>query len=201
MELASGIVFSLILISLSYGFNRWLLAGKLQVDMYRMSLTASAVLLLAVIAESIINPVYTWFVGHKLWEYHIFPLYDGDVSALAVLVWSAYGIHLYFTEQSLNARLPEKWNNNISKALIFGFEAPFIFEVSGNLTFLYLANSFYAYYLPHDVGHLTSFQVVPVYILCVSVGLIVLRFLERLPRRVELPPALFATGIAYLLVG
>lgn len=201
MELVAGIIFSLILICVSFSLNRWLLGRKCEIDVYNMALTASAVLLLAVVAESLVNPLYTLYVGNKLWEYHIFPLHDGNVSALAVVVWSAYGIHLYFTRQTLQEKLPARWRNNYGKALIIGFEAPFVFEISGNLTFLHLSDRYYAYYLPGDVGHLTSFQVVPVYVLCVFVGLVVLAALERLPRRRVLPSTLFAAGVAYLLAG
>ena len=62
-------------------------------------------------------------------------------------------------------------------------------------------NNYYAYYLPTDVDHLTSFRVVPVYVLCIYFGLGILSVLERLPRSVVLPPALFAGGIAYLFAG
>ena len=201
MELVASLVFAFALVLLSYCFNRWLIGDRLEVDPYRLALTASTVLLLAIIGESLINPVYELCMGRKLWEYRIFPLHDRNVSALAVLVWTAYGVHLYFTRQSMQSRLNARWNNRYGKSVIMGLEAPLLLEVSGNLTFLYLTNTYYAYYLPSDVGHLTSFQAVPVYVLCIFIGLGILGTLEKLPRHAGLPPALFAGGVVYLLAG
>lgn len=201
MALLTAILFSLGLVTASFILNRHLLGGRLVIDGYRLALTASSVLLLAVLAESLINPFYEQLFGSKLWEYHVFPLHDSNVSALAVIVWTAYGIHLYFTRQSMDIRLGVRWNSTGTKALIIGFEAPFVFEVAGNLLFLQLMNRYYAYYLPTDVYHLTSFRVVPVYIFCIFSGLLILKMLEQLPRYRLLPPALFAGGVAWLFAG
>lgn len=201
MEIFTAILFSLGLVAASFTINRQLLGGRLVVDSYRLALTASSVLLLAVVAESVINPFYEQLFGSKLWEYHVFPLHDSNVSALAVIVWTAYGIHLYFTRQSLDQKLGVHWNSTGTKALIISFEAPFVFEVAGNLLFLQLMDRYYAYYLPTDVYHLTSFRVVPVYIFCIFLGLVILKLLEQLPRNRLLPPVLFAGGVAWLFAG
>lgn len=201
MEFVAGFTFATLLILVSYGANRWAMDGRLEIDPYRIALTASAVLLLAIVGESLVNPLYTWWMGSKLWEYRVFPLHDRNVSALALVIWTAYGVHLYFTRQTLESRLPGRLNNNIGKSLVIGFEAPFLSEVSGNLVFLAMTGQYYAYYLPSDVSHLTSLQVVPIYMVCVMTGLAVLRTLERLPRRAALPPLLFASGIVYLFAG
>jgi len=201
MDVIAGILFSLLLVLVSFFINRFLQGGRLVIDVYRLALTASSVLLLAVIAESLVNPLYELWFGQKLWEYRVFPLHDANVSALAVIVWTAYGVHLYFTLQSLDQKLGSRWNSSATKALIIGFEAPLITEVSGNLVFLLLLNKYYAYYLPADVRHLTSFQVVPIYMLCIFFGLMILKRLERLPRAMVLPPALFVGSIVYLFAG
>jgi hypothetical protein len=201
MVLVAGTVFSAALVATSYAVNRWLCRNQLQIDRYQIALTASAVLLLATLAESLIDPWYALWQGQDLWEYRVYPIHHRHVSAFAVLVWTAYGVHLYFTRQSLDLRLPPRWNNNVGKAFVIGFEAPFFFEVTGNLTFLLLSGTYYAYYLPPDVWHLTSVQVIPVYMVCALIGLITLRALERLPRRVAVPATLFAGGILFLLSG
>ena len=201
MEVVTGILFSLLLVLVSFFINRYLLGGRLVIDVYRLTLTASSVLLLAVVGESLVNPLYELWFGQKLWEYRVYPLHDANVSALAIVVWTAYGVHLYFTLQSLDQKLGSRRYSAAIKALIIGFEAPLITEVSGNLVFLLLLNNYYAYYLPTDVYHLTSFQAVPIYMLCIFFGLMILKMLERLPRTLVLPPALFAGGIAYLIAG
>ena len=201
MVLIAGLTFSLLLVTISYTINRRLLGGKLVVDAYQLTLTASCVVILALFGESLVNPLYTAWVGEKLWVYRVWPLHDGNVSAMGFLVWAAYGVHLYFTRQTLVAKLPRALNNSAGIALIIGFEAPFICEVLGNLLFLQLTGEYYAYYLPADVFHLTSFRVVPIYMLCIFVGLFVLDYLSSLPRRMTLPPAFLSAGAAYLLIG
>jgi hypothetical protein len=194
-------IFSLLLVTISYSINRHLLGAKLVVDFYQLALTAACVVVLALLGESLINPLYTTWFEQKLWVYRILPLHDGNVSALGVIVWAAYGVHLYFTRQTLINKLPNGLNNSAGIAIIIGFEAPFICEVLGNLLFLNLLGDYYAYYLPGDVWHLTSFQVVPIYMLCLFAGLIILKTVENLPRKFVLPPALFSAGVAYLVTG
>ena len=201
MVVLAAVVFSMALIATSFAVNRRLCRNHLQIDWYRLALTASAVLLLATIAEALVDPLYAAVRGRALWEYRAYPLYHSHVSALAMLVWSAYGVHLYFTRQSLEQRLPQRWNNIYGKAFVIGFEAPFVFEVSGNLIFLLLSRTYYAYYLPADVWHLTSVQVIPIYMVCAFTGLMALHVLERLPRRVEVPALCFAGGVVFLLAG
>ena len=112
MVVLAGLAFSLALILASYAINRWLSDNRLRVDRYQLALTASAVLLLATLAESMINPAYELWQGRKLWQYHVAPLHRGNVSALAVLIWTAYGVHLYFTRQSMEIRLSPRFNHN-----------------------------------------------------------------------------------------
>ena len=201
MSIVAGLVFAVFLVTFSWHVNQWLCAGKLRCDRYQMVLTASAVFILAIALESLFNPAYELLFGHKLWEYRVLPLHDSNVSALGAALWFAYGVHLYFTLQSLRRRLPNKLSGNHGKALIIGFEAPLFAEVTGNLVFLAIAGQYYAYYLPGDLLHLTSLQAIPVYAACVYLGLHALDFLERLPRRREIPIGLFTTGIAFLLTG
>jgi hypothetical protein len=199
--LFAALVFAVCLVGLSYTFNRQLIGDRLTLDGYRIALSASAVLLLAVLAESLINPLYQLLAGQKLWEYRVYPLHDSNVSALAALVWTAYGIHLHFTHQTLTLKLTGRWNSKFGKSAVFALEGPLLFEVTGNLIFLVLAGRYYAYYLPGELGHLTSVQVIPIYGLCIFIGLLVLDVLEKLPRRVQLPAVLFAAGSAWLLSG
>ena len=201
MVMLAGVVFALLLVLTSFTVNSRLCRHQLKVDPYRMALTMSAVLLLATVAEATVDPLYQQWRGHNLWEYRVYPLHHRHVSALAAVVWTAYGAHLYFTRQSLEMRLPKRWNNRGSIAFVIGFEAPFFFEVTGNLIFLLLAGRYYAYYLPSDVWHLTSVQVVPVYMGCSFAGLCVLHALERLPRHGALPAILFGGGILFLIAG
>jgi hypothetical protein len=201
VSLLAGLVFAVFLVTFSWTVNRWLCGGELRCDRYLLTLTASAVFLLAVVLESLVNPAYETLFGHKLWEYRVLPLHDANVSALGAALWFAYGIHLYFTLQSLRLRLPEKLKGRPGRALVIGFEAPLFAEVTGNLIFLAIAGQYYAYYLPGDLLHLTSLQAVPVYAACVYLGLHILDRIEALPRRRWIPTGLLSAGVIVLFAG
>jgi len=201
MVIVASLVFAVMLVTVSWYVNRWLCDGELHCDRYLLALTASAVFVLAIALESLVNPAYEMLFGHKLWEYRVLPLHNANVSALSVALWTAYGIHLYFSLQSLRRRLPDKLKGRHGRALVIGFEAPLFAEVTGNLIFLAIAGQYYAYYLPGDLFHLTSFQVIPVYAVCVYFGLHILDRMEQLPRRREVPVGLFVAGIAFLFAG
>ena len=196
--LVAGSCFALLFPFLSYVINRRLCRGALATDIQGIALLASLVFVAAVLCEASINPIYERFFEDKLWEYRLFPLHDGNVSALALLVWTSYGVHLYFLNQSLNG-----WNiadayRNLFKAVIIGVEAPLIWEVTGNGFFLLLLDEYYAYYLPGDVFHLTSLRVIPVYIVCVYMGLYIYDRLRPYAQNTWLTAGIFSIGIIFL---
>ncbi len=200
-EIMAGTVCAVIFISVSYFVNRRLSGDSFKIDTYLLIIYAATVFCLAIFFEVIINGLYHYFIGEKLWEYHIMPIYGRDVSLLAPLLWSAYGIHLYFIEQTYAKRLPQFMRNRKSHALLHGFDAPLIFEVSGNLIFLLLIGKYYAYYLPDDLFHLTSFRVIPLYMACIFFGLLLLHWLEKQARHWIIPTTIFSTGIGFLFLG
>ncbi len=194
----AGTVFALLFLGISYFANRRLSGDSFSVDAYMLVMYAAMVFCLAVFFEVMINSLYDYFVGENLWEYHVMPLYDRDVSLLAPLLWSAYGIHLYFIEQTYRARLPRFMRNRKAHALLHGLDAPLVFEISGNLIFLLLIGKYYAYYLPGDLFHLTSVRVIPIYMACIFFGLLLLHWLEKQQRHWSIPATIFAVGIGFL---
>ncbi|MCW9023842.1 MAG: hypothetical protein OQK73_04095 [Gammaproteobacteria bacterium] len=197
-QISAGIICALIFILVSYLVNKRLTANTLNLDKYLITLYATTVFLLAVICEVGVNTIYTGFIGEQLWQYHIMPRHGGDISLMAPLLWSAYGVHLYFVEQTYGLRLPAFLKRYKATALLHGFDAPLIFEVSGNLIFLALLGQYYAYYLPGDLFHLTSLRVIPIYIVCIFIGLLVLHWLEKQRRHWTIPAGLFSSGVVFL---
>ena len=194
----AGITCVFLFISISFLVNRKLASPVFNVDPYLALLYAATVFLMAITAEVIVNTIYLYFIGEKLWVYHVMPLYNQDVSLFAPFLWSAYGIHLYFIEQTYRHRLPKLMKRKNASALLHGLDAPLIFETSGNLIFLLLAGTYYAYYIPGDLFHLTSIRVIPLYMFCIFVGLIVLRWLEKQSRHWAIPTGLFSVGLGIL---
>ena len=197
-EIMAGIVCALLFVSLSYFINRRLSGDSFKVDIYLLVLYAVTIFCLAVFLELVVNSLYHYFVGEKLWQYHVMPVYGQDVSLLSPLLWSAYGMHIYFIEQTYLKHLPGVLRNRKSHALLHGLDAPLVFEVSGNLVFLLLIGKYYAYYLPGDLFHLTSIRVIPLYILCIFFGLLLLHWLEKQKRHWVIPGVIFSFGIGFL---
>lgn len=197
-QIFAGVVCAFLFVSLSYFVNRRLNGDSFKVDIYLLVMYAVTVFCLAVFFEVIANNLYQHFTGDKLWEYQVMPIYNRDVSLLAPLLWSAYGMHLYFIEQTYTKHLPGFMRNRKSHTLLHGLDAPLVFEVSGNLIFLLLIGKYYAYYLPGDLFHLTSFRVIPVYMICIFFGLLLLHWLEKQKRHWSIPGIIFSIGIGFL---
>ncbi len=83
MPIVAGLVFAVFLVTFSWTVNRWLCGGELRCDRYLMTLTASAVFLLAILLESLVNPAYEILFGHKLWEYRVLPLHDANLAEVS----------------------------------------------------------------------------------------------------------------------
>lgn len=187
--------------SISVIFNRRYLHSTAQVEARDLALFASLVLVTAILCEAIINPIYEYFTQHKLWEYRLLPIHHGNVSWLACLVWTCYGAHLYLFTQTLDRWLVSNPRPYLIKAGIIGVEAPLIWEVTGNIYFLLTLGEYYAYYLPNDVFHLTSLQVVPIYACCVYAGLYLYDYLRGICKSWLLVFGLFSTGLIFLGFG
>lgn len=197
----AGMSFALLFPSVSFLVNRRLCEGTLKRDIPGIALLAALVFLLAIFCEATINPIYEYYFNEKLWHYRFWPLHDGNISALSVLVWTSYGVHLYFLNQTLDSWFSAGVTLNLFKAMIIGVEAPLLWEVLGNGYFLLVLNDYYAYYLPGDVFHLTSLRVIPVYIFCIYLGLLAYERLQIYANNTWLSMALFAFGLVFLGTG
>lgn len=193
--------FAVILPGLSFLLNRRLLGGRLDTDIRQIVLLAALTFLTAVLCEAGINPLYEAVFREKLWEYRLLPLHDRNVSALALLVWTAYGVHLHFMTQFLDHWLAAGPRQRFYKACIIGAEAPLLWEVAGNVFFLLVVDEFYAYYVPGDLFHFTSLRVVPVYILCIYFGLWAYGRLREHAHDWRIAGACFGGGLMFLAAG
>lgn len=187
--------------ALSFLINRRLCGGQLRVDISRLALLVALTFLAAIVCEAVINPMYETAFSEKLWEYRLLPLHDRNVSALALLVWTAYGIHLYFLLQWLDRRAATPTRQRFYQACFIGVEAPLLWEVSGNAFFLIFAGEFYAYYLPQDMFHFTSLRVVPLYVGAVYFGLSMYERLCRSAQDWAIAGLCFSAGLLFLAAG
>ncbi|MGB5439603.1 MAG: hypothetical protein WBN90_08145 [Gammaproteobacteria bacterium] len=174
--------------------RRWIL-----VDTYRLLLCMSAAFLVAIICEVYLGKLYYLFTGNPLWQYRVWPIHDGFTSALNFIVWPVYGYYVYF----LNHILQEKkilirpyWLRGVAA----GMDGPLL-EILANGFFLLFYGTFYFYYLPGDLRHYTSIQVVPLYIVMGIILSLILEYLNDKPRRWHYPAALYLGGIGFILTG
>lgn len=197
----AGAAFAVMLTGLSFLLNHRLCSGRLNTDLRQIVLLSALTFLVAILCEAAINPLYEAVFREKLWEYRLLPLHDRNVSALALLIWTAYGVHLHFMTQFLDRRIAAGPRQGFYKACIIGVEAPLLWEVAGNVFFLFLVDEFYAYYLPGELFHFTSLRVVPVYMLCVYFGLWTYGRVRDHAHDWRIAGACFGGGLLFLAAG
>ena len=193
--------FALAFPALSYVIQSRFCSMPLERDVGQIALLAALTFAAAIVCEAVVNPMYAAAFGEKLWEYRQLPLHDSNVSALSVLIWSSYGVHLYFVDQTLDRWFAHRSRRRLLKACIVGVEAPLIWEVCGNAVFLALLGDYYAYYLPGELAHFTSVRVIPVYIVCVYVGLLIYERLRCQAHVIRIAALCFVGGASFLALG
>ncbi len=192
----SALLACLLFLAFSFLINRAVRGDWPDLEPGGAAIHVALVFSLAVAFEVIVNSMHEWLVGEKLWEYRVLPAHGGDVSLLAPLVWPVYGLHLYWLRESLSRRFGTLGRSATLQALLVGAEAPFIFEVVGNLLFILLLGRFYAWYVPDDFWHLTSLRVVPVYVFSAWVGFRLLELLEsRMTRLSRIQRTMLTAGL------
>jgi hypothetical protein len=173
---------------------RWLAA-----DPYELLLCMATAFLVAIVCEVALGKSYQLLVGAPLWQYRVWPIHAGYTSALNFIIWPVYGYYWYFLHQVLQSRrvrIKRPW----MKGLAAGLDGPLL-EILANGFFLLCYGTFYFYYLPGDLRHFTSIQVVPLYMvmgICLS---LVIEFLKGRPRRWHYPAVFYLAGLGFVAAG
>ena len=169
-----------------------------KIDWYNVFLYASVTFLFAVIFEIISDTLYLHIFGKYLWQYKVFPVHNGITTQLALFFWPLYGVYLYFLHRAFKVSM---WNGLpiYIKGGLSGIDGPLL-EFVLNSIFLVFYKTFFFYYVPNDLGHYTTLQVVPIYAICGMVLTYILYQLEKFKRNFLLPAVLYflAVGIVYL---
>ena len=171
----------------------------MRVDAYRLAMFMAVAFLVAILCEVALGKLYALVIGRPLWQYRVWPIHDGYTSALNFIVWPVYGYYWYFLHRVLQAyrvRIRRTWLKGLSS----GFDGPLL-EILANGFFLLFYGTFYFYYLPGDLRHFTSIQVVPLYMLmgiCLS---LVIDYLDGRPRRWYYPTGCYLAGVAFIVAG
>jgi hypothetical protein len=174
--------------------RRWI-----RIDAYQLALSMAVAFLVAIVCEVYLGKLYYLVTGKPLWQYRVWPIHDGYTSALNFIVWPVYGYYLYFLHQVLGARrisIRPNWLKGIAS----GIDGPLL-EVLANGFFLLFYGTFYFYYLPGDLRHYTSVQVIPLYMV---MGIILTLLLDRLqgrPPNWYYPAGFYLAGTGFVLAG
>ena len=193
---ASGALFGVVVFYLAASL---LLRAWVRIDLYQLALAMTVAFLVAIVCEVYLGKAYFLVMGEPLWQYRVWPIHEGYTSVLNFIIWPVYGYYLYFLHQVLQAKrvaLRPSWLHGLAS----GFDGPLL-EILANGFFLLFYGTFYFYYLPDDMKHLTSIQVIPLYMIMGVILALVLDHMRTRPRDWRYPAGFYLAGAGFVLLG
>lgn len=154
--------FFLYLVTVVYFAGFALTNSSTQVRAKEVYMYSGTLALIGCISEVAINSFCRAAFDSSLWVYQVTPIHHGDTSIFAFFQWSLYGYHLYFVHQKIQS-LDVKYKEYIFTVFL-AVEA-LLLEILVNVSSNFFLNTFIFYYLPGDMGHLTTIFVFPFYLL------------------------------------
>jgi len=194
-----GLSGALVGVCLFYLLASLLTRQWVRVDVYQLALFMAVAFLVAIVFEVLLGKLYYLVVGKPLWQYRVLPIHGGLTSTLNFIIWPIYGYYLYFMHRVLHAHRV-KIRSTWMKGLASGFDGPLL-EILANGFFLLFYGTFYFYYLPGDLRHFTSIQVVPLYMVMGIFLALLIDYLDRRPRRWYYPAGFYLAGMGFVLAG
>lgn len=158
----SLIIFFMYLATVIYFAGFALGNSSTQIKIKEVYMYSGTLALIGCISEVAINSFCRAAFDSALWIYQVTPVHQGDTSMFAFFQWSLYGYHLYFVQKKIQS-YNFKYEAYIF-AVVISVEA-LLLEIFVNISSNFFLNTFIFYYLPGDMGHLTTVFVFPVYLL------------------------------------
>lgn len=171
----------------------------IRIEIYPLALSMTVAFLVAIVCEVYLGKLYFLVFGEPLWQYRVWPIHDGYTSVLNFIIWPVYGYYVYFMHQVLHSHrlvIRPAW----LKGVMSGIDGPLL-EVLANGFFLLFYGTFYFYYLPDDMRHYTSLQVVPLYMVMGVILTLLLEYLLEKPPRWHYPAGFYLAGMGFVLAG
>lgn len=159
---ANLIVFFLYLAAAVYLAGFALSDSSTQVNIKELFMWSGALAMIGCISEVAINSFCRAVFDSPLWIYQVTPIHHGDTSVFAFFQWSLYGYHLYFVDKKIRS-FKVKYEEYIFTFLL-AVDA-LLLEMFVNVSSNFFLDTFIFYYLPGDIGHLTTLAVFPFYLL------------------------------------
>lgn len=199
MLVLQGLSGALVGVVLFYLLGSLLLREWVRIDAYPLLLSMAVAFLVAIVCEVYLGKLYFLLTGERLWQYRVWPIHDGYTSGLNLIIWPVYGYYVYFFHHVLQQKsitIRPHW----LKGLLSGLDGPLL-EILANGFFLLFYGTFYFYYLPGDMRHFTSIQVVPLYMVMGVILTLLLETLLQRPQRWLYPAAFYLAGVGFVLAG
>jgi hypothetical protein len=182
-----------------YLLGSLLLRRWIRIDTYQLLLSMALAFLVAIVCEVYLGKLYYLASGKPLWQYRVWPIHDGYTSALNFIIWPVYGYYVYFMHLVLSERrirIRPYWLQGLAS----GLDGPLL-EILANGFFLLFYGTFYFYYLPGDLRHFTSVQVVPLYMVMGIILTLLLEYVKNRPRCWHWPAGCYLAGLGFVLAG
>jgi hypothetical protein len=160
--LTNLIIFFFYLVTVIYFAGFALTNSSTQIKIKEVYMYSGTLALIGCISEVAINSFCRAAFDSPLWIYQVTPIHHGDTSVFAFFQWSLYGYHLYYVRkkiQSYNFK-----HENYIFAFVLSVDA-LLLEIFVNVSSNFFLNTFIFYYIPGDIGHLTTVYVYPFYLL------------------------------------
>lgn len=156
------IIFFLYLVVVVYSTGFALTDSSTQIKIQEVYMYSGTLALIGCISEVAINSFCRAAFDSPLWIYQVTPVHGGDTSIFAFFQWSLYGYHLYYLQKKLQS-FKCQYEGPIF-AVVLSIDA-LLLEILVNLSSIFFLDTFIFYYIPGDIGHLTTVFVLPVYLL------------------------------------
>ncbi|CAB9522791.1 expressed unknown protein [Seminavis robusta] len=189
------LAFFLFFTPLLYAFCCGLAGEMIQPEWRRIALYSGATFCCGASCEIAIGTISEFLLGRKVWRYHVWPKHDGYTSGVGAVMWPMYGFYLFLLRQALHKRgLKQHIENALFSGVLTGIDAMML-ETMANTFSLFGWNIYYFYYYAPDLNHFTSAEIFFAYVLCGTLGALLLKVLDQ----PKFPMAVI--GLAFYVVG
>jgi len=156
------ILFFLYLVAVIYFAGLALTNKSMQTSIKDAYMYSGTLALIGCISEVAINSFCRAVFDSPLWLYQVTPIHQGDTSVFAFFQWSLFGYHVYYVRKKLQS-YHFKYEAALF-AVVVSVDA-LLLEIFVNVSSQVFLDTFVFYYLPGDIGHLTTIYVYPFYLL------------------------------------
>ena len=185
-------------IPLLYPVYCWGAKRRLPIFNYELLLCMATTYLVFVVLEASFGFIHYEILGWRIWEYRMLPNHRGYGTDLGPVMWSLYGIHVYWFRQVMRNWVHFK--NPWVKGGFTAVEGP-VFEFVGNGIILLIYGQYLFYYFPSDLMHLTTFKVMPHYAIAGVIFGYFMNAMDKAPKSWGLPISLFIMGLCVTILG